>query len=124
MKSLFVILPVHNGRKNLDKIVKLLLELIPQLVQQFQIIMIDNGSVDGSAKVAQDVQARFIQIEVIYHPHHQRGHRDNQRRLGPGQARIQVHSDQRGNFRKENQELSRESPEPFPFNRRSKRGYA
>ena len=67
MKSLSIILPVHNGATFLEENVVHLLQWVPRFVHQFQMIIVDDGSLDGSADIAQNLAARFTQVEVVYH---------------------------------------------------------
>ena len=66
-RSLSLILPIHNSVRHLEKNVDYLVELMPQLVDRFQIIIVDDGSTDGTGDVAQQLAVRYPQVEVVYH---------------------------------------------------------
>ena len=50
-----VIIPTYNERENIEKI----LDAVYQLDQDFHVLVIDDGSPDGTARAVRDVQARF-----------------------------------------------------------------
>ncbi len=75
-RSLSVLLPVHNSQSTLAANVADVLEILPDLADQFELLIIDDGSSDGTGEIAQDLARRFPQISVIRQP----------RRTGPAQA--------------------------------------
>ena len=50
MNRLSVIIPVHNGEKYLEKTLEC---LVTQTVENFEVIIVDDGSTDSTAKIAQ-----------------------------------------------------------------------
>lgn len=67
MKSLSVVMPVYNAARHLNQHIEFLLELLPQVTSQFQLIIVDDGSTDSTGDIAQDLNDRFSQVEVVYH---------------------------------------------------------
>lgn len=50
-----VIIPTYNERENIEKI----LDAVYNLGQEFHVLVIDDGSPDGTARAVRDIQARF-----------------------------------------------------------------
>ena len=67
--SLSVILPVHNAQSTLPGQVHDLLEVLPDLTESFDVLIVDDGSMDATEEVAHDLAVRYPQIRVIRHAH-------------------------------------------------------
>lgn len=67
LKSLSLFLPVHNEEASLDVLLKQALEVLPQVARRFEILVIDDGSTDGSAAVAKRFAKKHTQIKLISH---------------------------------------------------------
>lgn len=67
MNTLSVILPIHNGARYLRRNVEMLLDLLPQMTDEFQIIIVDDGSTDATGDIASDLALSFSQISVMFH---------------------------------------------------------
>ena len=65
--SLSVILPVRNAQDQLAHQLVELLEVLPDLTSQFQIIVVDDASTDHTEDVAQELAHKFPQIKVLRH---------------------------------------------------------
>ena len=76
-RSLSILLPVFNAQSYLEHTVLSLLDVVPELTSDFEVLIIDNGSSDDTADTAQSLVARYPQLRLI----------QNQRRLG-AQAAI------------------------------------
>jgi hypothetical protein len=66
------LLPVFNAQSHLEQTVLSLLDVVPELTSNFDVLIIDNGSSDDTACAAQSLVARFPQLQLM----------QNQRRLG------------------------------------------
>ena len=51
-KSLSVVVPVHNAERNLTQRIGRLLEVLPDLVAKFEVLIVDDGSADQTMEVA------------------------------------------------------------------------
>lgn len=66
-RSLTVLLPVHNHQSALAGQVQRILEVLPDLTRQFELIIIDDGSTDATIEVADELAKRYPQIRVARH---------------------------------------------------------
>ncbi len=64
-RSLSVLLPVHNAQRTLENDVSEILDIVPELVSQFELLIIDDGSADGTWEVASDLSRRYPQVKVL-----------------------------------------------------------
>lgn len=65
--SLSVILPVQNAEGTLAAIVGKLLDLLPDLATRFEIVIVDDGSTDHTAEIADDLRRKYPQVKVARH---------------------------------------------------------
>lgn len=66
-RSLSVLLPVQNAQSTLAEAVLDLLEVLPELTPQFEILVVDDGSQDATIEVADELAARYPQITALRH---------------------------------------------------------
>lgn len=66
-RSLTVLLPVHNAQATLAATVAEMLELISELAERFELIIIDDGSVDATCEIADDLACRYPQVRAVRH---------------------------------------------------------
>ncbi|MEX0867701.1 MAG: glycosyltransferase family 2 protein [Pirellulales bacterium] len=66
--SLSIILPVHNGQGKLVPEVEHLLEVVPELTSRFDVLIVDDGSRDGTEEIARDLTAHYAQLHYVRHP--------------------------------------------------------
>ncbi|MEN1678086.1 MAG: glycosyltransferase family 2 protein [Planctomycetota bacterium] len=64
-QSLTVVLPVHNAESTLRQSVERVLEVAGELTPDLRLLIIDDGSMDDSFDVAQEMAARYRQVRVI-----------------------------------------------------------
>ncbi len=69
LPSLSVFFPCYNEEKNIPKMVKKLREVLPLVAKKYEIIIVEDGSTDKSAKVADALAAQDKLIRVIHHAH-------------------------------------------------------
>jgi len=66
-RSLSVLLPVRNIQSTLADTLLEILEVLPELTRQFELVIIDDGSEDATIEVADEWAARYPQIQVFCH---------------------------------------------------------
>lgn len=64
-RSLTVLLPVENSEATLTRNIRLLLEVLPELTDRFELLIVDDGSTDATFEVADELARQFPQIRVI-----------------------------------------------------------
>lgn len=63
--SLSIIIPVRNAERTLGRNLQRWLELLPELAQNFEILLVDDGSDDHTAEIAQEVARVYPQVRVL-----------------------------------------------------------
>lgn len=72
-KSLTILLPVHNAQATLAGQIKELLDFLPEISSEFEILIVDDASTDSTEDVALDLARHFPQVRVL-RQNEQRGH--------------------------------------------------
>lgn len=68
VSSLSVVLPAYNEEPNIRGVVSQALEVLPGLAREFEIVVVDDGSSDGTAEVAQElVDAHHPRVRLVRH---------------------------------------------------------
>lgn len=68
-RSLSVILPAYNEAPNLVAAVERAMTVLPQLAEDYEVVVVDDGSTDQTAALTQDLVARFApHVRVLRHP--------------------------------------------------------
>jgi len=75
-KSLTVVIPAYNEEASLEKIVVDTLGVVRGTAAQFEIIIVDDGSTDGTRRVAEKLVRQYPEVRVVSH----------ERNLGSGAA--------------------------------------
>jgi glycosyltransferase involved in cell wall biosynthesis len=65
--TLSVVLPAHNEVANLEAVVKRVLEVVPELSEDFEVIVVDDGSRDGTAELADRLATESTKVRVVHH---------------------------------------------------------
>jgi glycosyltransferase involved in cell wall biosynthesis len=60
--------PAHNEALNLRGLVAEALETLPALADAFEIIIVDDGSRDGTPQIADELAAAHPQVRAVHHP--------------------------------------------------------
>ena len=62
-----VILPVFNEKDNIEKAVSSINATFPRFINSFEIIIVDDGSSDGSSEILSQLAAKNKMVHVIHH---------------------------------------------------------
>jgi glycosyltransferase involved in cell wall biosynthesis len=65
--SLSLILPVFNSERTVIDQVHRLLEILPDLTTDFEIMIVDDGSTDNTCELADELSNEYPQVKVIRH---------------------------------------------------------
>lgn len=65
--SLSIIVPVRNAEATLASHISRLLDLLPDLTPQFEIVVVDDASTDHTVEQARDLAREFPQVRLICH---------------------------------------------------------
>lgn len=66
--SLSLVLPAFNEEENIGEVAREALSTLPLFADDFQIIVVDDGSRDRTAEVANDIARKDSRVRVISHP--------------------------------------------------------
>jgi glycosyltransferase involved in cell wall biosynthesis len=66
--SISVFFPCFNERENLEPLVREAVEVLESIRLDYEIIIVDDGSQDGTGELADVLAARDTHIRVIHHP--------------------------------------------------------
>ena len=67
-ESISVFFPLYNEEGNLERLVARALEVLPGLGADFEVILVDDGSRDQTAAIADRIAARDPRVRVVHHP--------------------------------------------------------
>uniref|UniRef100_A0A3Q3DUW3 Dolichol-phosphate mannosyltransferase subunit 1 n=1 Tax=Hippocampus comes TaxID=109280 RepID=A0A3Q3DUW3_HIPCM len=110
-----VLLPTYNERENLPLIVWLLVKYFDESGYKYEIIVIDDGSPDGTLKVAEQLQKIYGEDKILLRP--------RASKLGLGTAYIHGMKHASGNFIFiMDADLSHHTHHVFPLLRKQKEG--
>ncbi len=66
-RRLSLVLPAYNEADNLELVVRRACEVLPQLVEEYEIVIVDDGSRDATGVIADQLARTFSQVRVIHH---------------------------------------------------------
>jgi len=69
-RSLSVILPVHNAQATISATVTETLEAVADLTGQFELVIVDDGSVDATSEVVDELIRAYPQVNSVRHGAH------------------------------------------------------
>lgn len=67
-RTLSIVLPTHNGAANLIKVVQECLAVAPRYCTDYEVIIVDDGSQDATAELANNLAATCDPVMVIHLP--------------------------------------------------------
>jgi len=67
LASLSVFFPCYNEVGNIDRLVRRTLEVAPRVADEYEIIIVDDGSVDGTGDLADRLASETPQVRAIHH---------------------------------------------------------
>ncbi len=65
--TLSVVLPAHNEEANIEVVVRSCLEVLPGLVRDFEIIVVDDGSRDATPQITDRLAAENTHVVALHH---------------------------------------------------------
>ena len=68
--SLTLLLPVYNVQSTLSAMVAEILEVVADRNEQFELLLVDDGSVDATAEVVDELIRRYPQVRAVRHGAH------------------------------------------------------
>ena len=67
-RSLSVLLPVQNVQSSLSRSVHEILDVMAELTNRFELVIIDEGSTDGTWDVAREITQLYPQVRLLREP--------------------------------------------------------
>ena len=68
VQQLSYFFPAHNEEANLRGLVAEALETLPGLAETFEIVIVDDGSTDATAAIADELAAAHPEVRAVHHP--------------------------------------------------------
>jgi glycosyltransferase involved in cell wall biosynthesis len=65
---LSLVLPAHDEEANLEPVVRAALAALPGIVREFEIVVVDDGSGDGTPAIADRLVGEDARVRVVHHP--------------------------------------------------------
>ena len=69
--TLSLVFPVFDEERNLQALLDQALDLAPRLAPDFEIVVVDDGSRDGSARIAEERRIAEPRVRLVRHPSNQ-----------------------------------------------------
>jgi glycosyltransferase involved in cell wall biosynthesis len=66
--KLSLVLPAHNEVENIPEVIRRALEVLPELAESFEIIVVDDGSTDGTGMVLDQIAVEHPEVKPVHHP--------------------------------------------------------
>lgn len=68
-ESISVIFPAYNEGANIDKTISQSIQILPEFTDNWEIIVVDDGSVDRTAEITKEYSNLYSKISSIHHPY-------------------------------------------------------
>ena len=68
LTSLSVFFPIYNEAENIPLLIERAQEIIPQIAKEYELILINDGSSDGSQLIIEDLARKNKNVRAIHHP--------------------------------------------------------
>lgn len=65
--SISIVLPIYNEEGNISEVINRILRVLPGVADTFEIIAVDDGSVDKTAAILKGIESSDSRIKVIRH---------------------------------------------------------
>ncbi len=67
MKSITVSMPAYNEAENIEAMVQDVIQVLDTLADDYEIIVVDDGSSDGTSEVVKSLEQRHPQVRLVQH---------------------------------------------------------
>lgn len=61
-------IPAYNERECLESVVRNARDVLGRLAESYEILIVDDGSTDGTGALADELSARWPEVRVVHHP--------------------------------------------------------
>ena len=68
LEALSLFYPMHNEEENIEEAVQRARSALPRFADQFEIIVVDDGSRDRTGEIADRLAAAHPEVRVVHHP--------------------------------------------------------
>lgn len=65
--SISVFFPCYNEQDNVERTVKCALSVLEELKADFEVIIVDDGSIDATGRLADEIAGRDSRVKVVHH---------------------------------------------------------
>lgn len=65
--KLSLVLPAHNEIENIHEVTRRALDVMPELAESFEIIVVDDGSTDGTGEVLDQIADAHPEVQPVHH---------------------------------------------------------
>ena len=67
MKSITVAMPAYNEAENIEAMVEDVIQMMDPLADDYEVIVVDDGSRDGTGQVVKSLEQRYPQVRLVQH---------------------------------------------------------